>query len=112
MGRLEAAGAGEGEEPGAAVGVDEVPRAGVVGELEGVADELLEHGGVVLEELAGEELQLDGADLLGDDLARVGDHALLAVAEEQGGPALEAAGIAPDILAVEELFDHELAFLA
>jgi hypothetical protein len=50
---LEAAGPRQGEEAGAAVGVDEVLRPGVVRELDGVADELLEDGGVVLEELAG-----------------------------------------------------------
>ena len=71
---LEAAGPRQGEEAGAAVGVDEVLRAGVVRELDGVADELLEDGRVGLEELAGEELELHRADLLGDDL--VGDGLL------------------------------------
>ena len=73
--------------------------AGFVGELDGVADELFEYGRVVLEELACEELQLDRADFLGDDLAGVGDHAFFAVAEEQGGASFEAPRVGLDILA-------------
>ena len=73
--------------------------AGFVRELDGVADELLEDGRVVLEEFAGEELELDRADLLGDDLTGVGDDAFFAVAEEQGGAAFEAAGVGLDVLA-------------
>ena len=96
---LEEAGAGQGEETRAAVGVDEVLGAGFVREPDGVADELLEDGRVVLEELAGEELELDRADLLGDDLTGVGDDAFLAVAEEQGGAAFEAARVGLDVLA-------------
>jgi hypothetical protein len=95
---FELAGAGEGEEAGAAIGVDEVLGAGGLGEADGVADEVFEHRRVVLEELPGEELHLHAADLFGDRLARVGDDAFLAVAEEQGGAAFETAGVGPDVL--------------
>ena len=96
---IEEAGAGKREESRAAIGIDEVLGAGFMRELDGVADELLEDGRIVLEELASEELQLHCTDLLGDDLAGIGDDAFLAIAEEQGGAAFEASGVGLDVLA-------------
>ena len=95
---IEEAGAGKGEEARTAIGVDEVLGAGFMRELDGVAHELLEHGGIVLEELTGQELELHRADFLGDDLAGVGDDAFFAIAEEQGSTTFEASRVGLDVL--------------
>lgn len=60
-------GESEGEEAGAAVGIYEVVAAGGCGLLGGVVCEGGEDGGVVLEEVAGEEVEFEVADLFSDD---------------------------------------------
>ena len=85
---LEAGCEGEGEEPGAAVGIDE-ETAVDSGFVCDVRDEGGQDEGIVLEEIAGKEAEGEVAHPLFHDLAGVGVHSVGGGAQEKGGALLE-----------------------
>ena len=92
-------GEAEGEESGAAVGIEEVALAFSGGFFCSVGGEGGEDEGIVLEEVSGEEVELEVADLFGDGVPVVGLYAAIGRAEEEGGPFFIGAGIVSDFLA-------------
>ena len=82
---LEARRGAESEEAAAAVGVDKEPRAAGLRFGGDVRGQLREQEGVVLEEVAGQELQRQLADLFGDHRARIDGDARGGLAHQQRG---------------------------
>jgi len=92
---LEGGRGGQGEKAAAAVGVDEKTRATRGGLLAHVTGERGQDEGIVLEEIAGEEVELQVADGLRDNRVVVGRDDARGVAEEQRGAA--GVGVAPGV---------------
>lgn len=90
---LEAVGEGEGEEAGAAVGIDEVVSAAFCGTVGDITGEQREDERVVLEEVSGDELEAEGTHLFFGGGFEVGEDAIPGGADEDGGAAAERLGL-------------------
>jgi hypothetical protein len=90
---LEVAGGADRKQAAAAVGIDEMLRASGLGLVDGVADELGQDEGVVLEEIARLELKADAIHILDGDFIVAGEHAVRSGTHEQRGTVFEGVGV-------------------